>query len=522
MAKLCQQADPTVEAEQGALSDLLIQPNAAVNVALLTLLDRWRKSTHLSDLAESTKEIDGQLLEYVAGNYRIERKPGARATGQILIVVSERLPFAIPAGGQFEVEGFRFIVPWNFSARLTMAYQGDSTDRVLTKLQDEDGQSRYGIIIEAVAEEMSASGNMDAGTTLTPLFHIPSFVRAAAYSSFNNGVDPESNVSLANRVVQGITVPQLSSRSAMSAALKHMFPEVVDDSVVGLGDPEMIRDKNLPFPVSLGGKADWYVKTSAGIIEQTVSCQATLTEKINGEFGVWRVTFGRDEYPGLYTVTSVKNPKTNTQATILAVTREKDVARDAAHRFIPEIRNDSEAAFTAYQTLTVTFRDTNRSVSELDVGASADYLLSLEHTPLIGEIQEFVTRDTVRPVGSDILVKAPVPCRVSVQVAATVPVNAPVDATTIKQAICSHINSLGFTGYISGTALIALIYRMLPRNSYIQSFSMNGRTQLPSGEYVSTSASDHLEIDIPPYATAKTVCFYTSLQRISFTSKEIG
>jgi hypothetical protein len=519
LATLWRRIDPEAETEQGALSDLVVWPNAIYQTALLDLLDKWRRSTHLLDLASSSSDIDDLLLEYTAGNYRIDRQTGQAASGQVMVIVSVFSPFAFQQGAVFTADGVQYTVPQSYAARLTVQSVFTAGDRLLTPLPSEDGMPRWGVLIEVTAAERSASANLEAGTALTPQFAIPNFVRAYAYSSISNGLDDEDNASLASRAVMGITVPQLSGRANMSAALRRMFPSVLGDSVIGFGDLEMTRDRGGTLPLSVGGHADWYVKTSAGIIEERTAFPAVLVEKI-GSAGVRQITLNRDAYPGFYALTNITHPETFSVLTEVTTERGYDLSRDAAHRFLPDIPSAEDAAFTAYQTATVRFFDDYTDVTDLEIGTVRNYTATIEYIPLLTEIQDWVSSDANRPIGCNILVKAPVPCRVNVNLTLVRPVGTGIDIDAIKQRIAARINSSGFTGYLSASLLTADVQSLLPAGAYTETCSVSGRTQLPDGTVLTSFAGPSLEINAPPSATGHTACFYTSLNRINVTVRE--
>ena len=77
--------------------------------------------------------------------------------------------------------------------------------------------------------------------------------------------------------------------------------------------------------------------------------------------------------------------------------------------------------------------------------------------PLAKEIQDFVDRDDVRSVSTDVVVRCPIVCGVSVNAVVSYDPKNPVDEATAKSKIRSYINNLGFVGRLTRSEIVQIL-----------------------------------------------------------------
>ena len=109
-----------------------------------------------------------------------------------------------------------------------------------------------------------------------------------------------------NHVFKG-SAKTISNRSNMKAWVKSntAYSSVTNQSLVGYGDAEMLRDQHTIFPISYGGRVDWYIRGQAALQVTSQVAEATLVS-VSGSTSLWRVSLDKDVFPGLYEIRKVR------------------------------------------------------------------------------------------------------------------------------------------------------------------------------------------------------------------------
>lgn len=477
--QLLQEEHPEAYVRTGVISGLLLLTTAQHLAAAREEIDRVRRSSSLLAVsADPTLAVD-DVVDRVLSNYRITRQAGAAATGEVTIVVSQLATVTVPSGAVFEGDGQQFTADSAYVARTSAANVLSDSDRVLSATAD--GQYSFNIDVTAVAA--GAAGMLDKDTALTPQTQLVNFVRAYAASDFVGGVDQETNSQLLAQAQAGLAAEGLSGRANMLAALRKRYPTVVGSSIIGYGDAEMLRDQHSVLPVSFGGRVDWYVRTQQLPQRVGLTKTATLISKTVDGFGVWQFSVGRDEVPGFYDVTEIRltGALAGTGYEIVQEVRSSDLT-SIAGELLPDIETTAESAFSRYQATVVQFKDDDTSTGDLALGATQDYDVTVRGMPNIASIQTSMSSRSLRNYGGDVLIKAPVPCFVSLsfvlegQSGASLP-----DAHTVKAALASYVNNLGFTGRLAASAVLDVIHDYLSGGLTVVSLDMVGEILRPDG-----------------------------------------
>ncbi len=169
-----------------------------------------------------------------------------------------------------------------------------------------------------------------------------------------------------------------------------------------------------------------------------------------------------------------------------------------------------EAAYTAFSTAVVKFLDTSDH-GDLSVGDKRDYTVGAVCVPLVGEIQGHVSSRDVRPYGGDCLVKAPVPCFLTVNLTVYKKTGqADPDVDAIKDAVCRVANTLGFTGALYASAIHDAVHGHLTDGQTASAVDMHGRIRYPDGSTYYLRDSEVLQVPDDPenMVTPKTVQFF--------------
>jgi hypothetical protein len=419
----------------------------------------------------------------------------------------------IPLGFTFQASGKTYTATDTYTARTSAAQLSSPTDRLLTQLSN----GNWAFTIEVEAAEIGASYKLNAGDLIVPVRTITNYVTSYATSSFSAGANTESNAELLNELQLGIAAKALSNRVNMRAYLRSLeeFASVTNQSIVGYGDTEMLRDQHTIFPVKFGGRVDWYIRGQEPLQRITYTATATCVA-VSAGGSTWQFSLGRNVFPGFYEVTKIRRPtdaNLNSGFEIILDERFNDLTGPG---FLPDIANVMEGAYSAFQTATVRFIDT-LTVNPV-VGQTASYVYEITGTPWIREIQALVSSRDVRNYGADALIKAPVPCFVQV----TLTINktsgdAEPNIASIKNTIVSVINQTDFIGRLDGSRIIDAVHNYLNGELSVTSLDLLGRIRNPDGTVQYIRDSDSLVIREQPakMVTAKTVQFFAEVADVS-------
>jgi hypothetical protein len=509
LAELIQEAAPTIDVRRGVLHDLLLQYSAILAAKNQTEMDRLRRSMSIAAIHDDPTLADDTVVDNVASNYGIIRQTGGLATGSVTIILDLLADATVAAGSIFVANGKSFVTETAFTGRSVSAAVVLDTDREIISR----GDGTYSFEIAVTAQEAGEASQLVKGTALVPNTPVRNFVLAVASEDFIDGISEEGNLALVNRLPLGQAAKTMSARLSMSASLRDNFPSVLHDSLIGMGDAEMLRDRHTVFPVSFGGRADWYVQTQGLYRTYGKVLSATLVEKTNDGLGIWQLAFDRDDYPGLYNVSVSLQDQIDVLFPIVSITRSTDISGlDSNDGFVPEIVNVRESAFSRFQTVTVKFKDTITSVSGLSANSSVkDYEVSIRAMPLISEIQGYASQRLARSIAGDVLVKAPVPCFVNFSAKILLlPGQDSPSAALIASDLAELTNHWGFRGKLPASAFLDVIHNSLESGALVESVRMEGRIEYPDGTFKNISSNEVLEIPYEPekFVTSRTTLFF--------------
>jgi hypothetical protein len=198
------------------------------------------------------------------------------------------------------------------------------------------------------------------------------------------------------------------------------------------------------------------------------------------------VSIPRNVAPGFYEATRiVKYADRNNTSIVngyetISIIRAYDLT-DNGTGFTPEIEHADEAAFSPFQTSTLSFLDTSTDAS-LALGVKATYTLTLRYQSGLSALQLFLGGREVRPANSDILVKAAVPLDVKLSITIdnrnkdyTVP------SDTIREDIYKYVSNLGFSSALYESNIVAIVQNALSDDQSIADIDLRGRVVYPNG-----------------------------------------
>jgi hypothetical protein len=519
--QLLQERFPTFDLRRGALHGLLLAPHAMLATSHSTNANRLRRSQSVVAIQTDPTIADDDLVDAVASNFGIVRKDGTKSSGSVTIVLSQAASVTIPSGSTWTSLSQSFETLTSFASRTSTAGVVETTDRVLTQLAD----GTYAFTIEVTALEAGNDSRLVKNTVVTPGATIPYFLRAYATDDFSESTAVETNTERAARLAEGAACKAVSGRIHMSALLKDRFPNTLFDSIIGFGDVEMVRDAHSIFPGSLGGRSDWYVRSAT--LPQRVTLEKTATlvsvESSTGN-GIWQFEIERDDLPGFYDVSEIKlSNALNTQGTyeVTTLTRGYDISELTSSEFLPDIESAGEASFSRFQTAVVQFRDTDTATASLTPGVStADYSVTLRGMPQIAAMQSYVSARSQHHFGADVLVRAPLPCFLSLTFGIQLtPGTATPDVDEIAVALSQAVNTFGFTGRLPAAYLASIVHDYLPTKAYVGAIDMLGRILTTLGTYRYIRSTDTLYIpDLPVLGvTGRTTSFVLEPADVAIT-----
>lgn len=510
LAQQLAEYSPSLDGKRGLLRDIVLHLESVFATATGNVVQtQITESGSLLAVSEDPSLADEDAVDRLLSNFRITRRPSAKSSGSVTIVLDSLYPVVIPGSAQFLSGSIAFEASSAYAARTDSSFILGTTDRLLESI----GGGEYAFNIEVDAVEAGSSGQIRRGASLSPSFSIPHFLRAYAEQDFTGGQDAQTNEELLHVLDEGLSDKSPSNRTGVAALIHNTaeFASVTDISVIGFGDSEQIRYHSI-FPVAFGGRVDVYARTQGLFQSVKVTKTAVLVEKPAGDInGVWQLSLARGDAPGFYEVERVCISG-DTGAGYPADSTAKDLDLTDDGEFIPDLETSDEAAFSRFQSAVVRFTDTDTSTAGLTVNSStADYDIYVRAMPLIEDLQIFLGDRDRRPMGSDILVKAPVPCFVSLSfsISKLAGQDDP-DLSAIKTSMADYVNGLGFNSVLSASALAHEVYSHLSAGQTCSTIDMHGRVLYPDGRQTFLHSS--VELTAPTASTSmvsdKTVCFF--------------
>ena len=511
--------NPTLDVSRGVFYELLVYYHALLATRLDTLINDYRRARSLLALEQDPDLADTDLVDDVLSNFRLERKAGTAATGSVAIILSNDITVTLGRNTFFQAQGLRYRTTQVYSAKAEAAQVNTATDRLITPTAD----GRYMFTLEVEALATGAEYNIEKNTLVVPVNPPPAYVTSYAVTDFSSGTTAETNTAVLKRLQEGIAAKTLSNRVTMAAFLRNIdaYSRIVGTSIIGCGDAEMFRDKHSIFPVALGGRVDWYVRSEylPTTVQKTITAVRLSENTIAGQ-PIWQFSISRDTAPGFYEVRAIR-PKNAAviagKLLLVSDTRGYDLGTDD---FVPDIISATEAAYSRYQTAVIKFADTTQDAATYSAGATLEYDADIQYMPLIMEVQNTVNSRDIRHHGADCLIKAPVPCFVQISFTVYKQSNetAP-DVAAIQLAVSSAINAVGFVGRVYASKIQDVVHGFLPTNSSVGAIDIFGRIRYPDGSNKYLRNSEFIQIPDAPESlvTYRTTQFFCRAEDVFVT-----
>ena len=511
---ILQERFPDLDISVGGPVDSVLVDGASVITARNTAdVNRAYLFQQLRAIAQGLVEVPNDDVDRLVSNYYLTRREATPASGPVSFIVRNRAQYTLQAGYTLRVGGQSYRVP-----RTVTVYPDDTANVDFTAPQNvrleqvydaETGfDYRFAVTVQSV--EARPEAVLVAGQRLTPTQAFDGLGYVVATTNFQGGFAAEDNEALARRALDGLVARNAASRDGIRACVRDVIP-LGDSSAIGANDPLMSRDRNNVFGISSGGRVDVYVKSGAVASAGYLDITATVTDP--GTRTV-RITLSREQSAGVYRVT-VWPRYTSTPPTLVsgAITVEDELHEpwvdpdDLA--FNPQTPDEIDRAFSARQIITIDITDDRETATDFVVPMSAVgddvseyYQVQVEYQAGVLEADAQLT-GTLRPPGTDILVKAAAPCFISVGVIAERPVeyNGP-DEDSLSASLASAINQLPIgTRFIDGLAIASLLREIEPSLT-MASVSLSGLIYGQDGSDIALAPSG-TRLSLPTHVLAK-------------------
>ena len=446
------------------LRDLLVNPEAAIEAVTAGQISEARKSSSLKRLKEAQdagEAIDQDDVNAILSNFNIKPHSGTPARGLVKVVVADgTVAYSVPEGAVFSTsDKHSFLV----DSQVVASVAGVSNPGVSPTTTLYKGAAGWFFLVPVTASDVGADGNISQGTSLTPESRIPSFVMAEAYKDFCGGSDVEPLGDIIKSIPSGLSIRGFVSKTAVEGMLRGEFDEgehpIVAVSAVGYGNAAQRRDKHNLFGVGVGGRIDVYVRNFTDAF--------TKTETLAGikiEDGRYFINVPEGKFPGACWIKSVSDPFSadNSEDVLssLAFTAERTADVSGTWHDIDSSTpyNTAVEAFnTVWQGFGILLDDVPEDIDGGGWSDTRNFKVTAYCMPLAKEIQDFVDRDDVRSVSTDVVVRCPIVCGVSVNAVVSYDPKNPVDEATAKSKIRSYINNLGFVGRLTRSEIVQIL-----------------------------------------------------------------
>ncbi len=498
------------------LNELVIKLAASVQNQLKNDITELGQANSIAAALASEEDTYSKIIDAIASNYSISRNTGRKSSGTIKVTMATTGTYVIPAGFKFIQTSINLNYVTTSTIKTVKANAGDVLNAGEVMLQT-DGRIFY-FILSVEAENVGSNYQLTNGTKLglATGSNLTSFVSAAAYGNFSAGVSTETDKELITRLKLGLNSRTLGSQTSIQTKLQETFAGFRTASVVGATDVEMTRAKNNIFGFPTFGMADVYVRTASTIETVKVNLLGTKVDT-----NTWKIIIPSSVVPGFYQIVGIIPTGAQVSGT-LEITSHAYGYEYPTSTKINNLYTIKEARFTKYQTLVIEFN----YESALSLNEEL-FEISFNRQPNIKEIQDMFLSDEERVACADYLVKAVIPCSVSINlrlIKKSALDSIPVES--IKKDIFNYINSLDVGAVVSASSIIDICHNYSIKRVDLP-VKMDGVILIPNETedtlYTFTS-EDTLEI---PYLAEhgisnKNTAFFTSYYSNDGVTENIG
>jgi hypothetical protein len=442
---------PNIDTAPGSVfSELVIKMAAYLQNPIFNELQTLNQAKAISEVIGSATDTYSAVIDAVASNYNTSRFAGKKSQGKLKVYMIRNTNAYINAGFTF----YQPVVKLNY--KTTTNYVVTTNPTELNHLRLIQQGELYYFIIPIEAENVGAEYQLSDKTKLSLGSNVTltNFTDAEVYGNFTSGLPVDTDKILISKFQQSLANKTLLSKYSILSKLKEIYP-IQALSIVGANDAEMTRSKHNIFGLSTSGKVDAYVRSSLGM--ETTQFTKTGTYIGNNN---WTFSIDSVDAPGFYRIISILP----TPTTISAEDRSGTLLHTASFEFdsekstqVNDIYTNAEGRFSAYQTCDVIVEFP--AIDAIKDETKRDFNLLVSNQPYISEIQNVFLEPDYRVACADYLIKAAIPCFVSVALTVyrrNTTVELPIEL--IKQDIFKYINSLDFGQTLIASKLIDICH----------------------------------------------------------------
>jgi len=524
MSQLMAERHPEVELTRGVFHDLVLYFDGVLNAAIQENIDRVLRSKSLLQITKDPTLADTDLVDQVLSNFNVTRDAGTPATGTATLVFNLPVLTTVSQAARFTADttGAVFVPTATFTILPPNVVATAANERTMIPV----GDGTYAATIVLKATTVGAIGNINRGTPLQPNSVLNNTSAAYATADFIHGKNASSNEEYLAKLTAGLSAKTIGGRQNFTAAILNQpeFANTVSLSFVGCGDPEQQRDQHGLFPISGGGKVDIYAQTNGYAQETEQLLPATYMGQTTAGTK-WQIILSRNTAPGFYEVTRIAQP-TSKNVTGYGITLDVRNVDLTNLSFVPDLLYVPEGAYTRYQTAVIQFEDTDTPPGTLVANKDKKiYSVRTIGMPLIAELQDFLSSRDIRARGSDVLVKAPVPCftKIAFDIRKEA-ADATPDVAAIQQAVSEAINKIGFSGQLNASVISTAAHKYLTGRQALSSIDMFGRIRRPDGTvtYLRDNATLVIPTDYARGVSGRTTAFLTRPEDVAVSVVAAG
>lgn len=247
---------PTMDLRSGTgVRDLVVRPTATL-IALLDLaLTQYFSQNTLADATDATPQ---SVVDGILSNWFVTRKTGSTATISARLYFAQAKTVTLPSSTYFSPDN------------ALMFYPAQTYVFTASQLTQDVNSGEYYIDVNLVSQSADPAFNVESGSLLYFSTFDAYFLHAEINYLVTPASAPETNTQFIERSSSAISTRNLINTPSVKSNLTTAFPTLTDIVPVGMGDPEMLRDKaqvdnpNNPgnlITFHLGGNVDIYCRT---------------------------------------------------------------------------------------------------------------------------------------------------------------------------------------------------------------------------------------------------------------------
>lgn len=482
--------NPTLDLSPAStLYEVMVRPMTEFYLFVRAQADALRQTQSLNVIESNPELASDSVVDALLSNFMISRRQGAKAVGVAKVVVAYDAIYSIANGASFTTpSGLEFVATQNWTIKADA--EGD------TQLTLYPSGEQFYFLLPLEAAEVGSQYVIADQVQLTPATPISNFVSATTFGSFRGGSDSETNSELIARIPASLSARNLVSATAIQGVLRERFPSLISVGVAGLSSPALHRGADNIFGIKSGGFADVWVRTGTSLVfsEARVVAQYEADVPLTGDgSATYSALVNQDVLPGHYFVSSVRPAGESQMFGSLVITDQvRGIQQGVTANRVktPEI-----AAYSRYGTTRVFFLVPNTIAQPSLPGAPTTLSVDVQVAGQSGvaEIQDLILDPQVRPACTDYLVRASVPCFVSLS-PIVIRASAAISVDDIRASLFQAVNTLQAGESLNLDDLVHVLRGFsgvtrveLPLRAY-------GRIFTPTGNILDISSSNALVI----------------------------